>query len=187
MNAMSGGPTGLAVLMVTIMAVGAAAPAWAQADNQTQGQPSAGKPDNDDQLRSIGSGAGRIATQPVKDVGLSRKDIPPVLVAAAINPYGLDGARTCTQIAQSVTALNEVLGPDYAPDGPKTKENRAGKLAEAGGQTIVNSLIPFRGLVREVSGAASAQRQMNATVDAGLARRGFLRGLHSARRCKTTF
>ncbi len=176
----------LAGLMLAAMTISGAVPALAQGDNQTQGQSS--KPSGgDDQLRSIGSGAGRIATQPVKDVGLSKKDIPPALLTAAANPYSLEGARTCTQIAQNVKALNEVLGADYAPDGPTAKENRAGKLAEAGGQTIVNSLIPFRGLVREVSGAASAQRQMNAAVDAGLARRGFLRGLHSARRCKTTF
>jgi len=184
MTSVPGRAARLFPLMAAVMIV--SAPALAQDGNQAQAQSTAGQP-NDDTLHSIGNGAGRIATQPVKDVGLSRKEIPPVLVAAAANPYGLDGARTCTQIAEGVRGLNAVLGPDYAPDGPKAQENRAGKLAEAGGQTIVNSLIPFRGLVREVSGAASAQRQMDAAVDAGLARRGFLRGLHSARRCKTTF
>lgn len=185
MTAISGRAARFAALMLATVAAGVV-PALAQNGNQAHSQ-STDQPDDGDKLRSIGDGAGRIATQPVEDVGLSRKGIPPVLVAAAADPYSLDGARNCTQIAQGVTALNAVLGPDYAPDGSKAKENRAGKLAEAGGQTIVNSLIPFRGLVREVSGAASAQRQMNAAIDAGLARRGFLRGLHSARRCKTAF
>ncbi|MFC3215346.1 hypothetical protein [Novosphingobium panipatense] len=81
--------------------------------------------------------------------------------------------------------LGEVLGPDYVP-GHGTKENRAGKLAEAGGKTVVNALIPFRGLVREVSGAAPAERRYNAALDAGLVRRGFLRGLAVARGCKLT-
>ena len=65
--------------------------------------------------------------------------------------------------------------------GAQTNENRASKIAEAGGKTIVNSLIPFRGLVREVSGAAPAQRRLNAAIDAGYARRGFLRGLAKAK------
>ena len=54
-----------------------------------------------------------------------------------------------------------------------------------GGRALVNSVIPFRGVVREVTGAAPAERQYNAAVDAGLARRGFLRGVHQTRKCKT--
>jgi hypothetical protein len=71
--------------------------------------------------------------------------------------------------------------------GISYEENRAGKLAEAGGKTIINSIIPFRGLVREVTGAAPNDRRMNAAVDAGLARRGFLRGVHLRQGCKTRF
>jgi hypothetical protein len=85
-----------------------------------------------------------------------------------------------------VKELNQVLGPDYQP-GAKHQENRMAKLAEAGGKTVINSLIPFRGLVREVSGAAPAQRNLNAAVDAGYARRGFLRGVHATRQCRTRF
>ena len=61
---------------------------------------------------------------------------------------------------------------------------KAGKLAEAGGKTIVNTIIPFRGLVREVSGAAPAERRLDAAIKAALARRGFLRGVATARKCK---
>lgn len=127
---------------------------------------------------------GRIAAQPVHDVDASRTKIPPVLQAASGDPYSLVGARNCAQIARSIAALTDALGPDFA-SGPAKKENKAGKLAEAGGKSIVNAIIPFRGLVREISGAAPAQRRLNDAVDAGLARRGFLRGLQSARRCKS--
>ncbi|CAM5390214.1 MULTISPECIES: hypothetical protein [Sphingomonadales] len=129
--------------------------------------------------------AGDIATQPVRDVGAKKREIPPVLERAAQDPYATTGARTCSQISASMAELGEVLGPDYVP-GHGTKENRAGKLAEAGGKTVVNALIPFRGLVREVSGAAPAERRYNAALDAGLVRRGFLRGLAVARGCKLT-
>jgi hypothetical protein len=74
------------------------------------------------------------------------------------------------------------LGPDFGAS-PIT-ENRAGAFASAGGQAVVNSLIPFRGLVREVSGAGPAQRRLNAALDAGYARRGYLRGIYVTRKCK---
>lgn len=127
-----------------------------------------------------------IGSQPARDVGMSKREIPPILQKAYDDPYSLKGLKTCKALAAEVTNLNGVLGPDYIV-GNAYKENRAGKLAEAGGKTIINSIIPFRGLVREVTGAAPADRQMNAAVDAGLARRGFLRGVHLKQGCKTKF
>lgn len=130
--------------------------------------------------------ATEIGSQPVRDVGMSKREIPPILEKAYADPYSLKGLKTCKALASEVRALNGVLGPDYIV-GNSYEENRAGKLAEAGGKTIINSIIPFRGLVREVTGAAPNDRRMNAAVDAGLARRGFLRGVHLKQGCKTRF
>lgn len=47
----------------------------------------------------------------------------------------------------------------------------------------MNSLIPFRTFVREVTGAAPAQRRFQAAVDLGYARRGFLRAVYRLRNC----
>lgn len=127
--------------------------------------------------------AGEIVTQPVRDVGIDKKEIPPVLVAAGENAYGLSGLKTCAQIRGAIDELTAALGPDFGT-GAQTAENRAERIAEAGGQTVINSIIPFRGLVREVTGAAPAQRRMNAALDAGYARRGFLRGVYTTRGCK---
>ena len=127
-----------------------------------------------------------IGTQPVRDVGVMKREIPPILVSARENPYSLKGLKTCKQLAAEVVNLNEVLGPDYVV-GNEVKENRAGKLAEAGGKTVINAIIPFRGLVREVTGAAPADRRLNAALDAGYARRGFLRGVHVKQGCRTKF
>ncbi len=127
-----------------------------------------------------------IGTQPVRDVGVMKREIPPILIRAQQDPYSLRGLRTCKQLAGEVSDLNAVLGPDYVV-GNEFKENRAGKLAEAGGKTVINSIIPFRSLVREVTGAAPADRRMNAAIDAGMARRGFLRGVHIKQGCRTTF
>jgi hypothetical protein len=126
---------------------------------------------------------GEIATGPVRDVGVAKTEIPPVLARAAANPYSLGGTANCAQIRSGMNALSAALGTDFTAH-PPGRENRAGKLAEAGGKTLVNGLLPFRSLVREISGAAPAQRRLNYAVDAGYARRGFLRGLAVGRKCQ---
>ena len=127
--------------------------------------------------------AGKIITQPVRDVGIAETGIPEILQKASVDPYSLEGLRTCRQLSAEVKALNDALGPDFSA-GDEREENRTGKIAEAGGKTVVNALIPFRGLVREISGAAPAQRRLNAAIDTGFARRGFLRGVYATRHCR---
>jgi len=127
--------------------------------------------------------AGEIATQPVRDVGAQKIDIPPAIQQAAAAPYSLAGTRTCAQLNHAIFELNDALGPDYS-GGVTVHEDKAGKLAEAGGKAVVNTIIPFRGLVREISGAAPAQRRLDAAIQAGYARRGFLRGVATARKCR---
>ncbi len=124
-----------------------------------------------------------IAMQPAKDIGVKKTSIPPVLAAAEASPYALASASNCSQMAQALSELDEVLGADYTVERLPA-ENRNAKIAEAGGRAVVNSIIPFRGIVREVSGAAAADRALAAAVDAGIARRGFLRGLSTAQGCE---
>lgn len=132
---------------------------------------------------SAGATVADIAMQPAKDIGVKKTNIPPVLTAAEASPYSLSDASNCTQMAKALSELDEVLGADYTVER-LPEENRAGKIAEAGGRAVVNSIIPFRGIVREVTGAAAADRAMASAVDAGIARRGFLRGLSTAQGCE---
>jgi hypothetical protein len=166
---------GLAVLAATMAVPHVAA---AQGNAATAANPAPG-------ARGDGAidRAREIAGQPARDVGAARVTIPPVLAQAIANPYGPANTRSCAALAAGLRGLNAVLGPDFVA-GADTNENRASKIAEAGGKTIVNSLIPFRGLVREMTGAAPAQRRLNAAIDAGYARRGFLQGLRQARKCR---
>ncbi len=127
--------------------------------------------------------AGDIAVQPAKDVGIAKTTIPDVLQRAVEAPYALPKSRGCKAINADVAELTEALGPDFGT-GTEENENRTGKILEAGGKTIVNTLIPFRGLVREVSGAAPAQRRLEAAISTGMARRGFLRGYGTAKGCR---
>lgn len=120
-----------------------------------------------------------VLSQPAKDVGVAKNKIPPSLQQAADDPYSLSGLRTCRQIADAVRVLDAALGPDYTAGGPSDRTS----TGKAVGGAVVNSLIPFRGVVREISGAASADRELAAATQAGFARRGFLRGVHRERGC----
>jgi len=165
----------LAVSLV-LAALLAAGPAAAQ-------QPASPQPAPGERGREALDKAEKVVTQPARDLGVSKIEIPPLLAAAAAAPYDLAGLSTCQQLSAEVGRLTEVLGPDL--DAPKgAEDSRGGQLATAGGKAVVNSIIPFRSLVREVSGAAPAQRALNAALDAGFARRGFLRGVHKARNCR---
>ena len=123
--------------------------------------------------------AGTLARQPARDLGLDKDEIPPVLTKAVDNPYAAPASRSCKGLNRELGALTAALGEDFAAN-----EDRTRKIAEAIGKTVVNSLIPFRGLVREISGAAPAERRLQAAATAGIARRGYMRGLASAKGCK---
>lgn len=166
-----GGYARSAMIGVAALVLAAAAPA--QTPNQDSG--------------STGDRARRIATQPARDLGVQRTTIPPVLERASADPYGLAGLGTCARLSAAIVELNSSLGPDLDAEVPGRRGSRAGQAAEAGGRALVDSVIPFRGVVREVSGSAGAERRLQAAVDAGLARRGFLRGVHRARGCRTGF
>ncbi|MDX3899010.1 MAG: hypothetical protein QHC40_00585 [Sphingobium sp.] len=129
--------------------------------------------------------AGRIASQPARDAGIAKTEIPSILKQATEAPYAMPPSRTCKGLNAAMAELTAALGPDFG-NGTGNNESRTGKIIEAGGRTVINSLIPFRGLVREVTGAAPAQRRLEAAISTGIARRGFLRGLATAKGCKIT-
>ncbi|WP_174285167.1 hypothetical protein [Sphingomonas bacterium] len=130
--------------------------------------------------QAAGQSTGQIVSQPARDVGIAKTTIPPLLVKVSQDPYTTDGTSSCAQISSAIAALNGVIGPDFSSSPARNKKN----MAKIGGSAVVNSLIPFRGIVRAVSGASAAEQRQNAAIDAGIARRGFLHGLQIARRCR---
>jgi len=121
-----------------------------------------------------------VARTPLEDFNIDSDDIPEVLIIAAQDPYASDGLGTCNAIVGEVAALDQVLGEDF--DLPRDEEGRRisrGRVA----QSVVGSFIPFRGIVREVSGANARRREVNTAITAGMVRRGFLKGLGAQRRC----
>jgi hypothetical protein len=140
------------------------------------------EPQQDDNLERIGKKAENIVRQPMMDVGLMRENPPEVLRDAQKAPYTLAGIRRCEDFRRAIIELNTYLGPDV--DAVDEKGDALyERLAEAGAKSVVNAFIPFRGLVREATGAAEADRRFRTMVAAGMARRGFLKGIARERKC----
>lgn len=165
------GPNAARGLVLAVLALAAAWPPAAAAQGRDK------TPEEEDLER-----AGRIASQPVRDVGIAKGRIPLVLQEAVDRPYAPPRRQDCRWLAYELARLDQALGPDFDVDD-KSEEDKVEQIAFAGGEMIVNSLIPFRGLVREISGAAPADRRKAAAINAGLARRGYIRGLAAAARC----
>lgn len=169
-----------ALLAFTLLA-GGALPALAQSTATGDDRPATqgdGKDDHRTEKR-----AGEIVSQPVRDIGIGNKKVPPILATAVESPYAPPRGKGCAGITREMANLNAVLGPDFGK-GTEANESKFGKVADVGGSALVNSLIPFRGLVREVSGAAASDRRMAVAVSGGVARRGFLHGLGQRMGCK---
>lgn len=139
---------------------------------------------NDQRAPNAGEIARDAAMQPLVDTNIKKREINPLLAEAADNPYSLDGIRRCDDIAFALMRLDDVLGPDVDDLDPMTVGQKRRKAAGEVTKGLVGGLIPFRGVVREITGAGDAQRRQHAAWEAGLIRRAFLKGYAAARRCK---
>lgn len=124
--------------------------------------------------------AEEVAKTPLRDLNIDGRDIPEVLKAAAADPYATAGLGRCNALVSAIAELDTVLGADYdiaVDDGEK-------RLSEGRiGQSVVGSVIPFRGILREVTGAAGNDRALRAAYTAGMVRRAFLKGWGLGRGC----
>jgi len=105
----------------------------------------------------------------VDKLDLASDPIPPILIQARKSPYALTNTGSCERIGQEMALLNGVLGEDY--DTSTARERPDGNA----GETLA-SLIPFRGVFREVSGASRKEWEFRESISAGLMRRAYLKG-----------
>lgn len=122
-----------------------------------------------------------VAKTPLRDLNIDGRDIPEALKVAVENPYETARLKTCNAIVADIAELDKVLGADYdIADDDGNDRLSEGRI----GQSIVGGMLPFRGILREVTGAASNDRLLRAAYTAGMVRRGFLKGLGLGRGCK---
>jgi hypothetical protein len=105
----------------------------------------------------------------VDKLNLASDPIPPILIQARKSPYALTNTGSCERIAQEMALLNAVLGEDY---DTATARDRPGENAGE----VLASLIPFRGVIREVSGASRHEWEFRESISSGLMRRAYLKG-----------
>lgn len=134
------------------------------------------------QQDSVGEDAVDAVTQPLSDLNLRGKDIPQILLTAQEQPYDLVGMEECSALRTEVARLNDVLGPDA--DEPEDEAGILNRGLRVGGD-VLGGMIPFRGLVRQISGAKAEEKRWEAAVYAGVARRSFLKGYMAGKGCET--
>lgn len=117
---------------------------------------------------------------PVTDLNLRKDEIPALLIAAQDRPYDVTGLSRCAQIASAIGELDAVLGEDIDVAQERDRRTSAGRIA----QSAIGSFIPFRGLIREISGANAQERKLQTAIYAGSVRRAFLKGIGQQRGCR---
>jgi hypothetical protein len=130
------------------------------------------------------------ASTPLKDLNVIRAKIPELLREAKKHPYVVPEDRSCEALSASITALDEVLGPDLDAPASASKPRLLERANESANKAAVDamhrsaeSVVPFRSWVRQLSGAERYSREVAAAIAAGAVRRGFLRGLRTASDC----
>lgn len=135
--------------------------------------------DQDEPAANRTPNAEDVAMTPITDLNLAKDEIPSALLAAQAGPYSSVGIRTCDDIAAAIAPLDAALGPDMDVVESENDRISAGSVAKS----VVASFIPFRGILRELTGAAEHQRNFQAAIYAGAVRRGYLKGLGEQRNC----
>lgn len=139
-------------------------------------------------IKQARSGVGEAAMSPLEDVNLKRDKIPKRLQAIK-NPYDIAASVTCAEIASEVRALDVILGRDWdipPPDKAALKERAADGASTAFLDTVASEasgLIPYRGIVRTVSGANRHAKKVRKAYERGSHRRTFLKGLGHVKGC----
>jgi hypothetical protein len=127
--------------------------------------------------------AGAVSS-PLRDLNVLRTKIPPVLLAAMADPYARPANTRCPTLEGLVRPLDQALGADLDvfpvdQDDLLTRESVNGAVA-----TVASSAIPFRGWVRQLTGADRHDELVQAAITAGAVRRGYLKGLGESKGCK---
>jgi len=136
------------------------------------------------------SGLVRAAESPLNDLNLMQDPVPGVLLRAQAQPYAPPPDLSCRALGREIHQLDQALGPDLDYLPPIDDENLWEQGWEASTQLGNNfmldtteSLVPFRGWVRRLSGAKRYARQLNRAISAGIVRRAYLKGWRYTRGC----
>ncbi len=112
-------------------------------------------------------------------LGLAGAETPEALKTIAHAPYALSDPLSCAALAQEITALDRLLGPDLDMPAPDDRRDLAGRLAMG----VVRGAIPYRWALRWMTQAGRKDRELQRAILAGVARRGYVKGLRRGINC----
>jgi len=149
---------------------------------------------DDSQMRSSterNNSWGDAFTAPLDDLNLRRTEIPAILANAVVRPYDLAGLDHCEQIASEVSKLDGLLGQDFdeppPPPDTSTMQQKGQRAANSAAVDAVRGatrgIIPFRGLVRQMTGADKHEKEVDRAIQAGKVRRAYLKGVGMNKNC----
>jgi hypothetical protein len=135
----------------------------------------------DDSARNARS----VAESPLSDLNLVRQRIPPILLSAIKDPYARPVRPGCRALTAEIGRLYDALGRDF--DDPTPPHDKSMTRSGGSGLRLMHSaaewLIPYDGFVRTLSGAQRRDQHILDAINAGDARRAYLKGLGEARNC----
>ncbi|WKL58714.1 hypothetical protein Q1W73_06935 [Asticcacaulis sp. ZE23SCel15] len=172
----------------------ASSPVWAQTATETKPAEEAKAQDGTQSSQWMsdvkGDNLQSAVMTPMTDLNLRKLEIPEILLKASVNAYDLTGMDTCQALGVEISQLSDVLGIDF--DAPALSDSRSltDKAKHLAGHATVGavrdasgSLVPFRGIVRKVSGADKYQNEIDTAIEAGRVRRAYLKGVGINKNC----
>gem|GEM_PF-1314679 len=148
-----------------------------------------GKAASSTATEELKGGIGEAVTTPLSDLNLRRKEIPPVLSSLS-SPYDPVVDATCETLAQEISELNLVLGPDD-DDQEMRRRGRGEKVGASAAGFALNAisdaagdLIPLRSIVRRATGARRNESRYRSALSLGVKRRAHLKGIGTTLDCE---
>lgn len=159
--------------------------------SERQAQRSPGEPSNSelfkDGVSKTGKSVPAALRAPFRDLNMMKRDIPPALLAIEY-PYALSTPVYCDDLVKEVTALDDILGVSYDVSTPEksTREMAAEAATDAATNALEDATtgwIPYRSVIRRMSGAHQHEREISKAYERGRIRRAFLKGVGGAFDC----
>jgi hypothetical protein len=138
-----------------------------------------------------GGPVGDAITAPLRTLNLIKPDVVAALRSAAEAPYAAPQPVTCDAIGAEVLALNTALGADLDAIASNTSTSLADRGSEAANKAAfgalrnaADGLVPYGGLVRQLTGANRAAKEAADARAAGAIRRAYLKGFGQSMKCE---
>ena len=146
-----------------------------------------------DVVSQTGAGLGDAALSPLEDLNLRRDEIP-AFFSTFRTPYDTILVEDCAVIATEVQTLDTLLKTDFdvqleqllrkiEADGDGDLANNASDFALDMVASEARGLIPFRGVIRQASGASKHEKKREAAYEKAYLRRAYLKGLGQGLGC----